>query len=228
MPEPARKPRVLVVEDDDAIRIGLRSTLQGQNYDVRAESTGVGITAAAEEFRPDLAILDVRLGSGPDGYQVAQTLRKTSDLPIIFLTAADDLESRLAGFEAGGDDYLIKPFSMPELLARANALLRRSGRLEAGVWQLDDLVVDEEARVVTRGGKPVPLTQIEFQVLCQLMRHPGKVLSKVRLMSAVWGFEFYDPNLVEKHVGSLRRKLEELGPRLVHTVRGSGYVLKGP
>jgi two-component system OmpR family response regulator len=168
----------------------------------------------------------VRLPVGPDGYTLARVLRRTGDLPLLFLTAADGLDDRLAGFEAGADDYLVKPFSMAELLARAQALLRRSGRLSSAVTRVGDLVVDHGARTIVRGGESLELTRTEYELLLALAQHPGQVLSKVQLLTQVWGFDAYDTNVVEVHLSALRRKLEAHGPRLVHTVRGIGYVLR--
>ncbi|MGI8822767.1 MAG: winged helix-turn-helix domain-containing protein [Acidimicrobiia bacterium] len=177
-------------------------------------------------FPPDLAIVDVRLPPGPDGLALARHLRTVDDLPIIFVTAADAPHERLAGFAAGGDDYLIKPFLMAELLARVGALLRRSGRLRSNLLVLGDLVIDEDARTVVRAGALVALTPTEFDLLLALARHQRKVLSKLQLLSQVRGYEAYDPNLVEVHISALRRKLEAHGPRIVHTVRGTGYVAR--
>jgi DNA-binding response OmpR family regulator len=218
--------RILVVEDDEPIRSALVVSFREEGYEVRAEPDGSSVATVADEFRPDLAVLDVRLPVGPDGYTIARTLRGTSDLPLLFLTAADSIDDRLAGFNAGADDYLVKPFSMAELLARVHALLRRAGRLSSQVRVVGDLVVDEVARSALRDGTPLDLTRTEFNLLCVLVRHPGQVLSKIQLMTQVWGFDEYGTNLVEVHVSTLRRKLEALGPRLVHTVRGSGYVLR--
>lgn len=220
-------PRVLVVEDDAVIRSALEVALHGEGYQVRAESDGTALDHVAAEFRPDLAILDVRLPVGPDGYSMAARLRRGSDLPLLFLTAADTVDDRLAGFRAGADDYLVKPFSMAELLARVQALLRRSGRLASDSWQVGDLVVDDGARTVVRGGVPLELTRTEYDLLVMLVQHVGRVLSKTQLLTQVWGFDAYDPNLVEVHMSALRRKLESAGPRLIHTVRGAGYVLRG-
>jgi two-component system, OmpR family, response regulator len=220
-------PRILVVEDDAALRDSLVVALRAEGYEVEAAADGATGLEAVEVFRPDLAVLDVRLPSGPDGLELSRQLRARGDVPVLFLSALGGLEDRLAGFEAGGDDYLTKPFSTSELLVRIQALLRRSGRLEARAWQVGDLVVDEAARIVTRGGVPVSLTRTEFDLLAALGRSVGTVVSKARLLALVWGFETYDENLVEVHISALRRKLEELGPRLVHTVRGVGYVLRG-
>ncbi len=221
-----QKPRVLVVEDDRPIRSSLAVALAGEGYEVEAQADARAIQQVAERFRPDLAILDVRLPDGPDGYAAARLLGSSSDIPILFLTAADGIDDRLAGFEAGGDDYLAKPFSMAELLARTRALLRRAGRLSSAVQQISDLVIDDGARTVVRNGSVLDLTRTEYDLLSALAHHPGQVLSKVQLLTQVWGFEAYDTNLVEVHMSSLRRKLEAHGPRVIQTVRGVGYVVR--
>lgn len=220
-------PRILLVEDDVAVRETVAMALQREDYVVHAEADGLAIEAVAREFRPDLAILDVRLPAGPSGLSMARVLRSASDVPILFLTAADAEDDRIAGFDAGADDYVPKPFSVAELLARVRALLRRSGRLASTVWQVADLVVDEGARQASRDGRDLDLTRIEFDLLVALGRKPGQVYSKGQLLAAVWGMDLYDPNLVEVHVSSMRRKLEAGGgPRLVQTVRGVGYALR--
>ena len=145
---------------------------------------------------------------------------------MIFLSAADTEPDRLAGFDAGADDYLVKPFSMAELLARVRVALRRAGRLHADTWQVGDLVVDEDRRTVERDGQPIELTRTEFDLLVALGRRRGGVASKSQLLASVWGFDEYDPNLVEVYISALRRKLETAGPRIVHTVRGVGYALR--
>ncbi|HSH22816.1 MAG: response regulator transcription factor [Actinomycetota bacterium] len=220
--------RVLVVEDDDPIRSALDVSLRGEGYEVRAEPDGTHLQEVADGFRPDLAVLDVRLPVGPDGYAMARALRASSDMPILFLTAADGIDDRLAGFDAGADDYLVKPFSMAELLARVQALLRRAGRLVSAVRQVGDVVIDEGGRTAMRSGHKLDLTRTEYELLAMLAQHPGQVLSKVQLLTQVWGFDAYDANLVEVHMVALRRKLEAYGPRVVHTVRGMGYVLRAP
>lgn len=218
--------RVLVVEDDATIRHSLELAFRRAGYDVQSEADGISLADLAETFRPDLAVLDVRLPWGPDGFEIARQLRRTGDLPILFVTAGDSLQARLTGFDAGGDDYLVKPFELEELLARARALLRRSGRLTSQILRVGDLVIEESAHVATRNGTKLELTRTEYELLAVLARHPAQVLSKDQLLSKVWGFDAYDPNLVEVHMSSLRRKLEAFGPRLVHTVRGVGYVMR--
>ena len=218
--------RILVVEDDEAVRASLRAALEVEDHQVRELPDGAELEAVAAQVRPDVAILDVRLNHGPDGFALARTLRSSSNLPILFLTAADSVDDRLAGFGAGGDDYMAKPFSMAELLVRVAALLRRSGRLPAAIRQIDDIVIDEGAHTVGRNGTPIELTRTEYDLLVVLARQPGRVFSKTLLLSQVWGFDAYDPNLVEVHVSALRRKLEEHGSRVIQTVRGVGYVLR--
>lgn len=223
----ATSPRILLVEDDTTLRESVAVALRSEGYEVATAGDG---TAGAEQigaFLPDLAILDVRLPDGPDGLDLARMIRAGSDLPIIFVTALGELDDRLAGFSAGGDDYLTKPFSTAELLVRIQALLRRSGRLESRAWQVGDLVVDEASRTAVRDGDTVELTRTEFDLLTTLGRNVGTVVSKSRLLALVWGFDSYDENLVEVHISALRRKLESQGDRLIHTVRGVGYVLRG-
>ncbi|HUR22903.1 MAG TPA: response regulator transcription factor [Acidimicrobiales bacterium] len=218
--------RVLVVEDDRPVRISLEVSLREEGYEVCACADASGLQRVVEQFRPDLAVLDVRLATGPDGYSTARLLRSQSNLPIIMLTAADTVAERLEGFNSGADDYLIKPFSMAELLARVEALLRRSGRLISAVRQVGDVIIDDAARTVIRAGEKMDLTRTEFDLLGVLAKHPGQVLSKVQLLTQVWGFDAYDVNLVEVHMSSLRKKLEAHGPRLIQTVRGVGYVVR--
>ena len=222
----ARPPRVLVVEDDADVRYIVDMALQQTGYAVAQEPTGANLRRVAATFRPDLAILDVAFPRGPDGLTLARQLRDVSSIPILFLTGAATLEDRLAGFDAGGDDYLIKPFAIAELLARVRALLLRSGRLDMPTFEIDDCAVDLEARIVTRAGAEVALTRTEFELLGALVRDPGRVLSKPQLLARVWGFDAYDVHLVEVHMSSLRRKLHATGAPLIQTVRGVGYVLR--
>ncbi len=220
-------PRILVVEDDPAIRDAVVSALREEGLDVHARSDANDIEADAARVRPDLALLDVNLGPGPSGLRAAPLLReRIPQLPIIFLTAADDVDDRLRGFRAGADDYLTKPFAMAELLARVRALLRRSGALRADAWHVGPVLVDEAARRVTVDGTDIDLTRTEFDLFVVLGRQQGRVLSKAQLIAAVWGLDEFDPNLVEVHVSALRRKLEAHAPRVVQTVRGVGYTVR--
>ena len=221
-----QSPSVLVVEDDDAIRVAVSRALQEEGYEVSAQADGSVVDDVTTQFRPDLAILDVRLPRPPDGYGIARLLRGRSNLPILFLTAAAGEDDRLAGFAAGADDYMVKPFSMAELLARVRALLRRSGRLASGARRIGDLVLDDTASVALRAGVLLPLTHTEYELLSLLTRQPGTVFSKVQIMNKVWGFESYESNLVEAHICALRQKLEAHGPRLIHTQRGAGYAFR--
>ncbi len=220
-----RIPRILAVEDDPALRDAVQSALTNQGFTVRTEADGKNIREAAKTFHPDLALLDVRLPGGPNGLSIAQMLREVSTLPIIFLTAADTAQDRLAGFDAGGDDYIVKPFEMAELIARIRVVLRRSGVLTDERWQIGDLYVDEASRTVERNSVPIELTYTEFDLLVALGRQPNRVLSKTQLLASIWGLESYDHNVVEVRMSGLRKKLEEHGPRLIETVRGLGYKL---
>jgi len=219
-------PRLLVVEDDRTARGSVDAALTQMGYSVLTRPTGEDLDEVLSNFRPDLAIIDINLPAGPDGFALARQVRASAGIPVLFLTAADGLESRLSGFEAGGDDYLVKPFAMAELLARIRAVLRRSGRLQSSVLEIRDLVIDEGAKTAVRAGHTLELTPTEYELLCALARTRGKAVSKTQLLSLVWGFDAYDPNVVEVHVSSLRRKMEEHGPRLIHTERGRGYVLR--
>lgn len=218
--------RVLLIEDDPLIREVLASALEGTGYAVHAEVDGRHVERAVTSFLPDIALIDVHLGDGVDGITVARRLRAVRDLPFVFLTAASTIEDVLAGFDVGGDDYIVKPFVMEELLVRMQAVLRRWGRVGRNVLEIGDLVVDLGAHQAVRGEEALDLTHREFTLLATLARHPGIVLSKVQLLTQVWGFEHYDLNLVEVHICALRRKLEEHGGRIIHTVRGVGYVLR--
>jgi DNA-binding response OmpR family regulator len=219
MKQPAR---VVVIEDEAAVRTGVGAALEREGLAVSAFAEFVEVETI-EATMPDLIVLDVGLPGG-DGFELARRLRARGDVPIVFLTARDAVADRLTGFEVGADDYLVKPFALEELLARVRVVLRRAGRhtapLEAG-----DVLVDEQAGLAFRSGQPLALTPTELRLLAFLVRHRGLVLSKPQLLSQVWGYDAYDPNVVEVHISALRRKLEEHGPRLLETVRGLGYRL---
>lgn len=219
--------RVLLVEDDSAVRDAVEIAFRGEGFDVRAEADGSAIQQIVRTFQPDVAILDVRLPTGPDGYTMVKQLRQLDDLPVVLLTSADSLDDRLTGFRAGADDYVSKPFSMAELLARVQALLRRSGRSSDATYRVGDLVVVDATRTVTRGGVELDLTRTEYDLLSVLCRSAGEVLSRKQLLQEVWGgYDYYADNVVEVHLSALRRKLEARGPRIIHTVRSVGYVLR--
>jgi DNA-binding response OmpR family regulator len=217
--------RILVVEDDQSLRELLSASLEREGWEVRAVPDAKSGEAAVDAFQPDVAILDIQLGEGPDGLALARRIRQRSDLPFIFLTDRAGVDDRLAGFESGADDYLAKPFILAELLARLRVVLRRQGRLGHDVIEMGPLHIDEAGRRVTVEGEPVELTRIEFELLARLASQAGRVASKTDLLARVWGFEGYDQNLVEVHISSLRRKLGPTGS-LIQTVRGVGYVLR--
>ena len=219
--------RVLVVEDDDAITDVLRRTLRQEGHEVRASADGVEALRAAEEFVPDLVILDLGL-PGLDGVEVCRRLRAESDVPILILTARTDLDDRVVGLDSGADDYLVKPFERQELLARMRALMRRRPPRGSAALVVGDLRLNPDTREVTRGEREIELTNREFELLEHLMRNERLVVSRERLLEEVWG---YDPlamtNTIDVFISNLRRKLEEGGePRLLHTKRGAGYVLR--
>jgi len=222
----ATRLRALVVEDDGLIREVLGSALEGAGYEVQAEADGSRVERAVATFLPDIALLDVHLGDGVSGITVARRIRSTREMPFLFLTGAAGIEDVLGGFDVGGDDYIVKPFVMAELLVRMRAVLRRWGRIGRSVLSVGDLAVDMEAHSVVRDGTVIDLTHREFSLLATLAQHPGIVLSKLQLLTQVWGFEHYDLNLVEVHICALRRKLDRNGPPMIHTVRGVGYVLR--
>ena len=216
--------RVLVIEDAEAIRIAVQSGVAAEGHDVLARADGVRLEQDLAEFRPDVVILDVML-PGRDGFALIEVIRSRSRAGVVMLTARDGIEDRLRGLTTGADDYVVKPFILAELVARVNALMRRMGRIPT-MLTVGDLVVDPEAVTVRRGAATITLTATEFKLLRHFAEHRGLVLNKAQLLSAVWGFDAYDPNLVEVFISALRRKLEEHGPRLLHTVRGMGYVLR--
>ncbi|MBV8948368.1 MAG: response regulator transcription factor [Solirubrobacterales bacterium] len=222
-----RTPRVLVVEDDDAIAQVLQRSLRMEGYEVRIAGDGMAALDEAHAFLPDLVILDLGLPR-LDGLEVAKTIRRNDDVPILVLTARDGVESRVEGLDAGADDYLVKPFERQELLARLRALLRRRPPRGQASLAMGDLKLNPDTHEVTRGGRTVDLTQREFELLEYLMRNERIVISRQRLLDEVWGYDpFSMTNTIEVFVSNLRRKLEANGePRLLHTIRGAGYVLR--
>lgn len=222
VPQPAV--RVLLVEDDPLIAESVEAALTEAGMVVHRQGDGRDLPTVVDTFRPDIAVLDVML-PGEDGLSLARRVCVPRDVPVVFVTARDAVDDRLSGFAAGADDYVVKPFAVEELLVRVRAVLRRTGRTPQ-VVEVGDLVLDESAAVALRAGQELDLTATEFRLLAQLLRHRGRTLSKLQLLTQVWGYEHYDQNLVEVHVSALRRKLEEHGPRLVHTERGIGYVLR--
>ncbi len=214
--------RVLVVEDAEAIRAAVVAGLTEAGLAVTARSDGRALEDDLARIRPDLVVLDVML-PGRDGFVLLEVVRRHSDAGVVMLTARDGVDDRLRGLHGGADDYVVKPFALAELVARVTAVLRRMGRTPSTV-EVGDLVVDAAAGSVRRGGEPIELTATELRLLDYLATQRGRVVSKGQILTRVWGYTDYDPNLVEVHVSALRRKLGE--PRLVHTVRGMGYVLR--
>jgi two-component system, OmpR family, response regulator MprA len=223
--------RILVVDDDQAVRDSLRRSLAFNGYDVEVAPDGLAALEAIARNRPDAAVLDVMMPR-LDGLEACRRLRSAGeDLPILVLTARDAVSDRVAGLDAGADDYLPKPFALEELLARLRALLRRTHSAYApgqDVLTFADLSLDSAAREVTRGDRTVRLTRTEFNLLELLMRHPRQVLTRAQILEEVWGFDFpTTANSLEVYIGYLRRKTEAEGePRLIHTVRGIGYALR--
>ncbi|MFI9723278.1 response regulator transcription factor [Streptomyces sp. NPDC052396] len=225
--------RVLVVDDEADLTEVLSRALRYEGWAVRTAGDGAGAVAAARSFRPDAVVLDWMLPDA-DGLWVLREIR--AELPLVcvlFLTARDSVEDRIAGITAGGDDYVTKPFSLEEVLARLRGLLRRAGMAaEPGGSRLvvGDLVMDEEAREVSRAGRPVELSRTEFELLRFLMRNPRRVLSKAQILDRVWSYDFGGrAHVVELYISYLRKKIDAGREPLIHTVRGVGYVLKaGP
>ncbi len=224
--------RLLVVDDEPAVRDALARALRLEGYEVELAADGREALAALAERPADAVVLDV-LMPGLDGLEACRRLRASGDrTPVLMLTARVDVSDRVAGLDAGADDYLPKPFALDELLARVRALLRRSGAGEAREPPLrfGDLVLDPGAREARRGARQVELTRTEFELLELFMRNPGQVLTRSLIFERVWGYDFGPTsNSLEVYVGYLRRKTEAGGePRLIQTVRGVGYALRRP
>jgi two-component system OmpR family response regulator len=223
--------RVLVVDDEQVLAELLTSALRYEGWEVASAHDGLAALRAARENPPDVVILDVML-PGMDGLEVLRRLRaELEELPVLFLTAKDAVEDRVAGLSAGGDDYVTKPFSLEEVVARVRALLRRAGtgteRTPAPVHRVGDLTLDEDAREVTRGGEQIHLSATEFSLLSLLVRNERRVLSKALILDQVWNYDFGgNANVVELYVSYLRRKIDRGRAPMLHTVRGVGYVLK--
>ncbi|WP_438871253.1 response regulator transcription factor [Rhodococcus pyridinivorans] len=224
--------RILVVDDDRAVRESLRRSLSFNGYTVDLATDGQDALEQVATSRPDAMVLDVMMPR-VDGLEVCRRLRSTGDdLPILVLTARDSVSERVAGLDAGADDYLPKPFALEELLARLRALLRRAAPDPDSpadeVLRFADLSLDPATREVTRGDRPISLTRTEFSLMEMLMANPRRVLTRSRILEEVWGYDFpTSGNALEVYVGYLRRKTEAGGePRLIHTVRGVGYVLR--
>ena len=221
--------RVLVVDDDARLAASLRRALAYEGHAVEVASDGPAALIAARDRPPDLVVLDVML-PGIDGVEVCRRLRAGSDLPILMLTARDAISDRVAGLDAGADDYLVKPFAYDELLARVRALLRRREPAGRELLRCADLVMDVSGHEVRRGDRVLEVTALQFDVLEQFLRHQRQVLERDRLLQTVWGTDSDAiSNVVDVTIAGLRARLEAgEQPRLLHTVRGVGYVMREP
>ncbi|MFC6082868.1 response regulator transcription factor [Sphaerisporangium aureirubrum] len=222
--------RVLVVDDEPTLAELLAMALRYEGWEVRSAPDGLSAVRVARDFRADAVVLDVMLPD-IDGLEVLRRLRAESpDVPVLFLTARDSVEDRIAGLTAGGDDYVVKPFSLEELVARLRGLMRRASRSQrrsGSRMAVGDLVMDEESREVRRDGTPISLTAKEFELLRYLMRNPRRVLSKAQILDRVWNYDFGgQANVVELYVSYLRKKIDAGRNPMIHTMRGAGYVLR--
>jgi two-component system OmpR family response regulator len=222
-------PRLLVVDDEPNIRELLSASLRFAGFEVTAVGTGHEAVAAATSGQPDLVVLDVMLPD-MDGFEVLRRIRSgPRPVPVLFLTARDGTEDKVAGLTLGGDDYVTKPFSLEEVVARIRAVLRRTTGAAAddGRLVVADLELDEDAHQVRRAGRLVPLSPTEFKLLRYLMVNAGRVLSKAQILDHVWEYDFAGESaIVESYMSYLRRKVDTVEPALLHTVRGVGYVLR--
>lgn len=222
--------KLLVVDDEPNIRELLSTSLRFAGFEVIAASNGREALEAAETHNPDLAVLDVMLPD-MDGFTVTRKLRATGRFfPVVFLTARDDTEDKVTGLTVGGDDYVTKPFSLDEVVARIRAVLRRTAPAEDddATLVVDDLELDDDAHEVRRGGEVVDLSPTEFKLLRYLMMNPNRVLSKAQILDHVWEYDFNgDASIVESYISYLRRKIDvEDRPKMIHTKRGVGYLLR--
>jgi two-component system, OmpR family, response regulator MprA len=221
------KERILIIEDDEGILRVLRRALSYEGYQVETALDGESGLNQARDWRPDLVILDLML-PGMDGFEVTQRLRTEGNIPILMLTAKDTVNDRVQGLDSGADDYMTKPFDLDELLARVRALLRRTQLERAPVLTFNDLTLDTSTRLGTRRGRPIALTAKEYDLLELFMRHPRQVMTREMIFDRVWGYDFGgESNVLDVYIRYLRQKLESEGEtRLIHTVRGVGYVLR--
>jgi two-component system OmpR family response regulator len=223
--------RVLVVDDEPNIVDVISMALRYQGFRVESADTGGRAISAVGSFRPHLMVLDIML---PDmeGFEVARRLAaRRADVPIVFLTARDGTEDKVRGLTMGGDDYVTKPFSLEELVARIRSILRRTGFTEAQSSRLvfDDLELDDDTREVTRAGRPIELTATEYRLLRYLMLNARRVLTRSQMLDHVWNYDFDgDARVLETYISYLRKKVDGQGPPLIHTVRGVGYALRMP
>jgi two-component system, OmpR family, response regulator len=218
--------RVLIAEPDEALRRAIAADLLREGFDIEEFDSADDLPAMVA-FQPTLAILAVT-PNVCDGLSIARTLGSSGETKVIFLSSLAEVNDRLAGFDLGAEDYVIKPVAVPELMARIRVILRRSAASPHEKITVGDVVIDPEAAVVKRGRHIIELTGTEFKLLTYLARHAGRVVAKSQLLNHLWASDIYDPNLVEVHMSALRRKLEAHGPRFIRTVRGVGYRLDPP
>ena len=222
--------RVLVVDDEPQLTELLSMALRYEGWQVQTAGTGMDAVRAAREFAPDAVVLDMMLPD-VDGMEVLRRMRAHEpDVPVLFLTAKDAVEDRVAGLTAGGDDYVTKPFSLEEVVARVRALMRRTvvvAEESSSVLVVGDLTLDEDSHEVSRAGVEISLTATEFELLRFLMRNPRRVLSKAQILDRVWHYDFGgQANIVELYISYLRKKIDQGHDPMIHTMRGAGYVLK--
>jgi two-component system OmpR family response regulator len=220
---------VLVVDDDPQIVDLLSATLRFAGLEIVTATNGEAALEAAAEAKPDVIVLDVMLPD-LDGFEIVRRLRSSgTTTPVLFLTARDATTDKVAGLTIGGDDYVTKPFSVDEVVARVNVLLRRASgdQQDSHVYTCADLTLDDDAHLVTRGDRELELSPTEYRILRYLLQNQGRVLSKNQILDHVWQYDFGgDPAVVEKFMSNLRRKVDREGPPLIHTVRGFGYALR--
>jgi len=223
--------RILVVDDEPSIRDVLSMALRFQGFEVETAASGEQALTTAAAFKPQLMVLDIML---PDmeGFEVARRLgARRAEIPIIFLTARDATEDKIRGLTIGADDYVTKPFSLEELIARIRTVLRRTGQAapDSNRLEFEDVELDDDTREVARAGAPIDLTATEYRLLRYLMLNPRRVLTRAQLLEHVWDYDFGgDARVLETYVSYLRKKLDAHGPPLIHTVRGVGYALRTP
>jgi two-component system OmpR family response regulator len=217
--------RVLLAIRDQLLLDALALAYRGEGFSVQETSHGSVIDLLLRDNHPDLVVVGDSAGQVRE-WSTVRRIRNVSDVAVLALVGSTAIEDRLEPLRQGADDALAQPINLAELLARTNAVLRRCSAPMPERLEVGDLVIDGDQHVVTRGAEPIALTVMEFNLLRAFCRHPRTVLSKIQLLQVVWGFDRYDPNVVEVHMSALRRKLEVHGPRLIHTVRGVGYVLR--
>ena len=231
--EPTGEARLLVVDDEPNILELLSASLRFAGFDVATAANGAEALRVAETFRPDLIVLDVMM-PGIDGFEVVRRLRKEEQrMPVLFLTAKDSTEDKITGLTLGGDDYITKPFSLEEVIARIRAVLRRASASAAATPEMTlsfaDIELNDDTHEVFKAGKPVTLSPTEFKLLRYFLQNPTRVLSKAQILDHVWHYDFGgDANVVESYISYLRRKIDTTEPRLLHTIRSVGYVLRQP